>query len=127
MQDMTYNQIFFCDTYALIEIIGGNSKYKKFLKQILITSTHNLMELYYAFLRDYNEEIADKYFDIWSSFSIRIPNGTIKNAMKFKLIHRKDNLSYTDCIEYIYSIENGVTFLTGDIKFKNLDHVEFVQ
>ena len=127
MRAMTHNQIYFCDTYALIEIIGGNSKYKKFLKKILITSAYDLMELYYAFLRDYNEKTADKYFDIWSAFSIRIPHATIKNAMKFKLLHKKDNLSYTDCIGYIYSIENGIMFLTGDIKFKNLDSVEFVK
>jgi len=124
---MTHNQIYFCDTYALIEIIGGNNNYKKYLDKILITSAHNLMELYYAFLRDYGEETADKYFDIWSSFSLHVPQGTIKNAMKFKLIHKKDNLSYTDCIGYIYSIENGIMFLTGDIKFKNKEKVEFVQ
>ena len=85
------------------------------------------MELYYAFLRDYDEKIAEKYFDIWSFFTIRILHGTIKNAMKLKLIHKKDNLSYTDCIGYIYSIENEIMFLTGDIKFKNFDHVEFVK
>ena len=127
MQVMTHNQIYFCDTYALIEIIGGNLKYKSFLEKILITSTYNLMELYYAFLRDYNEEIADKYFEVWSSFIIHIPNETIKNAMKFKLIHKKDNLSYTDCIGYIYSVQNGIKFLTGDMKFKNKEQVEFAQ
>ena len=124
---MTHNQIFFCDTYALIEIIGGNSKYKKFLDAILITSKYNLMELYYAFLRDYDEEMAEKYFNFWSSFIIHIPNETIKNAMKFKLLNKKDNLSYTDCIGYIYSVQNDIKFLTGDMKFKNLDHVEFVK
>ena len=127
MQVMTHNQIFFCDTYALIEIIGGNSKYKKFLDAILITSKYNLMELYYAFLRDYDEEMAEKYFNFWSSFIIHIPNETIKNAMKFKLLNKKDNLSYTDCIGYIYSVQNDIKFLTGDMKFKNLDHVEFVK
>lgn len=127
MQVMTPNQIYFCDTYALIEIIGGNPKYKKFLKKILITSRYNLMELYYAFLRDYDEKTADKYFDTWSAFVIHIPQGTIKNAMKFKLLHKKDKMSYTDCIGYIFSIENGIMFLTGDIKFKNLEHVEFAR
>ena len=124
---MTHNQIYFCDTYALIEIIGGNSKYKKFLDTILITSRYNLMELYYAFLRDYDEEMAEKYFNFWSSFIIHIPNETIKNAMKFKLLNKKDNLSYTDCIGYIYSVQNGIKFLTGDMKFKNKEYVEFAQ
>ena len=52
MKGMTNTEIFFCDTYALIEIVGGNPSYKKYLSSSLITSDYNLMEMYYAFLRD---------------------------------------------------------------------------
>ena len=112
-------KIFFCDTYALIEIVGGNANYKKYLDCILLTSDYNLMELYYAFLRDYSKKIAEKYFEFWSNFVVQIPHDIIKNAMKFKLAGRKDNLSYVDCIGYIFSVQNGIKFLTGDAKFEN--------
>ena len=85
------------------------------------------MELYYAFLRNYGEKIADKYFGFWSNFIIHIPHEIIKNAMKFKLANKKDSLSYVDCIGYIFSVQNGIKFLTGDIKFGNKGNTEFVK
>ncbi|MFH0837614.1 MAG: PIN domain-containing protein [Candidatus Aenigmatarchaeota archaeon] len=120
-------EIFFCDTYALIEIVRGNPNYQRYLNHALITSDYNLMELYYAFIREHDKETADKYFDIWSKFSIHIPRKIIRQAMEFKLANKKDNLSYTDCIGYMFSLQNKIRFLTGDIKFKNIQNVEFVK
>jgi predicted nucleic acid-binding protein len=120
-------EVFFCDTYALIEILGGNPNYAKYLNCTLVTSEYNLMELYYAFLKDYNQQTADKYFDFWVKFSVQIPLETIKQAMIFRLTNRKDNLSYVDCIGYIFSQQNGIKFLTGDRKFENKHGVEFVK
>ena len=125
MKDMT--EIFFCDTYALIEIIKGNPEYQRYLNHAMMTSDYNLMELYYAFIRDYSKEEADKYFDIWSKFSIYIPRKAIRQAMEFRLANKKDSLSYIDCIGYIFSLQNRIRFLTGDIKFKNIANVEFVR
>lgn len=127
MKAMMKTEIFFCDTYALIEIAGGNSSYRKYFNKILITSEYNLMELYYAFLRDYDQRTADKYFDQWANFSVQIPRQTVKQAMEFKLANKKSNLSYVDCIGYIFSQQNGIKFLTGDIKFKDKQNVEFVK
>ena len=127
MRDMTNIEVFFCDTYALIEIIGGNPNYQKYLTCTLITSEYNLMEMYYAFLRDYNQQIADKYLDRWSKFLIQIPLETMKQAMIFRLVNKKDNLSYVDCMGYIFSQKNEVKFLTGDIKFKDKQGTEFVK
>ena len=127
MRVMTNIEIFFCDTYALIEIVGGNPNYKRYLEHTLITSDYNLMELYYAFLKDYGQQTADKYFEFWSKFSVQIPRETIKLAMVFRLNNKKENLSYIDCIGYIFSQQNKIKFLTGDMKFKDRDGVEFVK
>lgn len=124
---MTNTEYYFCDTYAIIEMIGGNVRYRKYTDSALITATYNLTELYYALLRDYGEEIANSELDLWLGSSIEIPIKIIKQAMKFKLLNKKDNLSYVDCIGYIFSQENGMKFLTGDIKFKDKLGVEFVQ
>ena len=124
---MTSPEIFFCDTYALVEIALGNSGYAKYLNCILVTSEQNLMELYYAFLRDYDEQKAEKYFQFWSDFVVQIPQQTIKNAMKYKLANKKEKLSYVDCIGYIFSQENEMKFLTGDQKFEGRICVEFVK
>jgi len=124
---MTNPEIFFCDTYALVEIVIGNPRYTKYLANTLVASSQNLMELYYALLRDYDQQKADRYFEFWSNFLVQIPLEVIKNAMRFKLANKKDNLSYTDCIGYVFSLENDMKFLTGDSKFENKVGVEFAK
>ena len=47
--------------------------------------------------------------------------------MKFKIKYKKQDLSYADCIGYIYAIKNNLLFLTGDKEFKDLKSVEFVK
>ena len=118
---------FFCDTYALIEIIKGNKNYDIYTNFILITSELNLMELYYSLFRDYGKSLAEKYFNEWEISAVRIPARFIQAAMELKYLHNKEKLSYIDCMGYVYAMENGVPFLTGDSKFKNKIGVEFVK
>lgn len=127
MKDMTEIRIFLADTYALIELLGGNLRYKPYLNNILITTKFNLIELYYHFLHDYDKVTADKYLELYSKFVIPITNNTIRVGMEFKLKHREEKLSYVDCIGYAIALELGIKFLTGDQKFEDKDNVEFVK
>ena len=120
-------KIFLADTYALIELLGGNPNYKPYLNHILITTQFNLIELYYHFLQDYGKETADKYLDLYSKFVIPITDSSIRKGMELKLKYKKENLSYVDCIGYALALELGIKFLTGDQKFENKDNVEFVK
>jgi len=119
--------MFFLDSYALIEIIKGNSKYKKYLKETTITTRLNLMELYYYLLRKKGERRAEYYYDYYLPTCITIPDNVIKDAMKFKLKYKNKKLSYVDCIGYILSLQLGIKFLTGDKEFKDFKNVEFVK
>ncbi len=118
---------FFADTYALIEIAGGNPDYKKYFDSIIVTTIYNLTELYYAFLRDYGQDTAEKYFHEFRSFVIPLSDIAIKVGMRFKLDHHKEKLSYIDCIGYALAIERGMKFLTGDSMFEGKPNVEFVK
>ena len=118
---------YFCDTYALLEIIGGNPAYQEYTNQELTTSTLNIMELYYALLRDYGKDIAEYYLAFWSILAVDIPRQIIPNAMHFKLKYKKERLSYIDCMGYIFSRQQNIPFLTGDSKFKGREQVEFMQ
>ena len=120
-------EIFFFDTYALIEIIKGSSNYKKYKGAQIITTLFNLMELYYALLRDFDKETAEYYFNKYLYFVIKIPIQVVKEAMQFKLANRKEKLSYIDCVGYLIAINLDIKFLTGDIKFENKPHVEFAR
>jgi len=126
MKDTT-EQVFLADTYALIEIIGGNINYKEYSNQILLTTKFNLAELYYSLLNDYGKETAEHYFNVYAEFLIPISFSSIKKAMELKLQYKKEKLSYVDCIGWALAQELNIKFLTGDQKFHNKAHVEFVK
>ena len=65
MLDTTETKIFLADTYALVELLGGNLNYKPYLNHVLITTKFNLIELYYHLLQDYGKETADKYLNLY--------------------------------------------------------------
>lgn len=127
MKDTTEINIFLADTYALIELLGGNPDYKPYLNHILLTTKFNLIELYYHFLQDYDKETADRYLNLYSKFVIPITYNSIRKGMEFKLKYKKESLSYVDCIGYALALELGIKFLTGDQKFENKDNVEFIK
>ena len=118
---------YFLDTYALIEIIRGNQNYQRFLEAELFTSIFNLYELYFALLRDYNKQTAQKFFEQFRNKVLQIKDEHIFEASKFKLQNKKKNLSYTDCLGYVMSLAHNIKFLTGDKEFEGVENVEFVR
>lgn len=127
MKAMMNEDKFFCDTYALIEIIGGNKNYEEYGDASLITSEFNLIELYCHFLKTYGKEKAEQYFNHWLDVCVKIPHTSIKIGMEIKLANKKEKLSYIDCIGYAFCLQNDIIFLTGDSKFENKTCVEFVK
>lgn len=119
--------MFFFDTYALIELIYGNPNYSKYKNAKIITSRMNIMELHYRILQIYGREYAEKAYQKFLEFAIEIPDEIIKKANQFKLFHKKQKLSYVDCIGYLLAKVHNVKFLTGDKEFKGMDNVEFVK
>lgn len=119
---------YFLDTYAFFEIIKGTPNYQKFsFRMGVITTKLNLMELYYALLREFDRETADKYYDCFVDCTVEVDDETIKQAMVFKLLNKNKKLSYVDCIGYILAKKRGIKFLTGDKEFEEMENVEFVK
>ena len=119
--------IFFFDSYAVIELIKGNPNYGEYINSGILLTKLNLFEVYYAFLRDFGEKEADKFIEKYYPFIIDFDEFIIKEAAKFKLQNRKRNLSMTDCIGYILAQKIEIKFLTGDKEFKDLENVEYVK
>lgn len=119
---------FFFDTYAIVEMIKGNPSYSVYSDQVMITSFLNAMEVFYVILREFNDEVKAKsiYYGLKGSL-VGVSDELVLEALKFKFKHRKEGLSYTDCIGYIYAKKNGLVFVTGDSDFKNFGRVEFVR
>ncbi len=124
---MTDEGGFLADTYALIELLGGNRRYAPFLNSMLATTKFHIAELYYHLLRFYSLDEANRYFDFYSQFLVPVSLSSISAAMQFKLQHKNEKLSYADCIGYAVAAELGIKFLTGDEKFSGKENVEFVK
>jgi len=125
MKDGT--EVFLADTYALVEIIKGSANYKKYHKHFLLTTSLNIMELYYHLVNDRDKNVADKYYAHFMRFLIPITHSCIRSGMIFKKEHKKEKLSYVDCVGYVRAEELGIKFLTGDQKFEDKNNVEFVK
>lgn len=125
---MAEEKTFFYDTYAILEIIKGNVNYKYYLKDMgIVTTILNLMELYYRLYVLFGVEIAEFYYQKYKPFLVEVSDIIIKKAMIFKAENRSKDLSYVDCIGYIFANEKKIRFLSGDIQFKDMENVEFVK
>jgi len=119
---------YFYDTYALIEYVNANKKFKKYFQEHMgITSKLNLMELYYAMLKDISKEKAETTYDSFLPITEDIEDETIKKAMQLRLKEKAKKISYVDAIGYQIALEKNLKFLTGDKQFKEMKNVEFVK
>jgi predicted nucleic acid-binding protein len=120
--------VIFLDTYAIIEIDKGNLNYRKYTLESItfITTSLNLMELNFYYLKHHGQKKADEIYNNVKPIVINIDDSIIKEANKFKLAHLKKRFSFADCIGYVTALKFNAKFLTGDYAFKGLKNVEFV-
>ncbi|MEK6952410.1 MAG: PIN domain-containing protein [Nanoarchaeota archaeon] len=118
---------YFFDSYAIIELIKGNSNYARYVSEEVVITIFNLAEIYWAALNELNEKEAEEIYNQYKLNVIDIDDDILKEAIKFRKINKKKDLSYTDCIGYIYALRKNLKFLTGDKEFEEMDNVEFVK
>ncbi len=124
---MEENLTFFFDTYALVELVKENPAYAPYKEANIVTTQFNLAELYWCVLNDFGESKADHIFEVFRRSMVEVDDDTLKSAVKFRKDHKKRDLSYTDCIGYLYAKRHELKFLTGDKEFQDLPDVEFVK
>ncbi len=118
---------YFFDSYAIIEIIKENENYLKYTDEEATITIFNLVEIYYSVIGDYPSEKADVVFDNYKNAVVEIDDETLKEAIRFRKQNKKKDLSYSDCIGYVYALRNNMKFLTGDKEFEGMKNVEFVR
>mgnify|MGYP001605914298 CR=1 FL=1 len=118
---------YFFDSYAIVEIVSGNPNYAKYLGEDFSITIFNLAEVYYSAINNLNEEKADEIYNKYSNCVVEVSDEVLKEAIKFRKANKKKDLSYTDCIGYIYAMKNNMVFLTGDKEFQGMKNVEFVK
>ncbi len=119
---------FFYDSYPIIEYINDNPKFIRYFEEHDgILTLLNVLEVYYAALRDLGKEKADTVLNTIYPLIVHPSKEIIQKAMAFRLEQKRKNLSYADCIGYILAKELKIMFLTGDEQFRGLQNVEFVK
>ncbi len=121
------NEVFFFDSYAVIEVLNGNLNYKRYIDSGILLTKLNLFEVYYGILREVGEAAAEDFIKGYYPCVTDFDQEVISYASKFRLKFRKRNLSMTDCIGYVLANKLGIKFLTGDKEFRDMPNVEFVK
>ena len=119
------NKLFF-DTCALIEITKENPKFEKYKNMKTLMTDLNLMEYAFYLLKIGEEKDIRESFEKFSASITEYDQEIIIEAAKMKFKHRKEKLSFADCVGYIIAKKHGAKFLTSDGKFKDKLNVEFV-
>ena len=122
-------EIYFFDTYAIIELNKGNPNYTRYTQVRMVTTILNLTEFYHASLKEANKEFAEKKFISYLRNCVQITPEIIKTAVDFRLKYIKETkfkISYIDAIGYVIARKLNIKFLTGDQAFRNLENVAFV-
>ncbi len=117
----------FLDTYALWEILSGNSKFTHYFEEDFVINDLILAEFYGIILREFNEQTANYWALKLRSYSQQVSISTLIKAVKFRRSNPKKNLSFFDAVGYIFARENNYIFVTGDKEFEHLQGVEFVK
>lgn len=118
------------DSYALIELFGGNPRYVPvFRAEDVATTALNVVEVYSALLRRLPQEEAETYARACLARVVDVPSTAALRAAEFRteMHDRKRNCSHVDAWGYAAAEVLGRKFLTGDEAFHGLSNVQFVK
>ena len=114
------------DTYALVEIHNGNPTFANLLNEEPVITDITFAEFYAHLYRKYEAKTADYWERRLGFFCQPVPREILLRAVRFRIDHKKQDLSFFDCVGYLFAVSNGMTFVTGDKEFKDAPHVEFL-
>ncbi|HIH42697.1 TPA: type II toxin-antitoxin system VapC family toxin [Candidatus Woesearchaeota archaeon] len=120
-------EIYFFDTYAIIEILKGSPNYIKYKEVKAVVSIFNLVELHLYITRIFDEQVADTILDEYSKYAVSFSIEDIKETTRLKIKYAKRKFSIPDAVGYVIAKRLNIKFLTGDQSFSDLDNVEFIK
>ena len=115
------------DAYALVEIHNGNPLFIGLLNEEAVITDVTMAEFYGHLYKKHNAATADYWHRKLSFICKNVPRDTLIKATKFRIDRKEKNLSFSDCVGYVFAAENGMRFVTGDREFRQMQGVEFVK
>lgn len=114
------------DTYALIEICDGNPKFSALLTEEVVVPDLTMAEFYADLYRKYGKQTADYWHRKLSPVCISVPREILIKAVTYRIDHKTEKLSFFDCVGYMFALERGMIFVTGDKEFRHKPQVQFM-
>jgi hypothetical protein len=123
---------YFYDSYAIIEYLNGNHKYRHYFEDADgVLTKLNLMEVYFRILGTNGTKAAKNVISTFSRYLIDFDIPAIEGSMKLRLelknSKKRLDISCADALGYHLARQAGMKFLTGDRAFEALEDVEFVR
>ena len=115
------------DTYPLVEIATGNEKFEFLLNGDFVITDVTIAEFYYVILQKYDGSTADFWYRKFSPYCVPVSKNILIKGVKFRYDNKKKNLSFFDCVGYIFAIENNYKFVTGDKEFEKFENVVYIK
>lgn len=117
----------FFDTYAILALAKNYPSYDTYRNVEIVTSVLNVGEIYQIILRNEDKEAADNWFKKINFTLLEITPEIIVEAVYFRHLNKKYDVSLQDAAGYTLSIKHQLKFLTGDKQFEKMPNVEFVK
>lgn len=115
------------DTYPLVEIATGNDRFAFLLNGDFVVTDTTIAEFYYVLLQRYDVSTADFWYKKFAPYCVTASKDILIEAMKFRHSNKKKDLSFFDCVGYVFAVENNYEFVTGDKEFQNLKNVAYLR
>lgn len=113
------------DTYALVEICDGNSVFSNLLNEEIVITDLTMAEFYADLYRKYGLPTANYWHKKLSALCRPVSRDILIKAVTYRIDNKKQNLSFFDCVGYLFAVENKIIFVTGDKEFKDKPNVQF--
>ena len=115
------------DTYVLVEIHDENPKFINYLNEEFVIPDIIMAEFYGVILRGYNEKTAEYLYKKFKPYVANVSVDLLVKAVRYRYENKTQNLSFFDCVGYVYALEKNIPFVTGDKEFENKENVEYIK
>lgn len=129
------------DTYAIVEIGKSNPKFSFLLNEEFVIADLTIAEFYSLLYREGREDFAKYWYERLKFYCKSVDKDILIKALKYRIDNKNtqkskisgnilsdvEDLSFFDCVGYIYALENNLKFVTGDKAFKGREGVLFIE
>ena len=115
------------DTYALVELHNGTPRFSGLLNEDAVIPDIIMAEFYGVLFRKMGLQTADYWLRKLSYLCRPVSRDILIKAVRYRMENQKERLSYFDCVGYIFALENGMKFVTGDPAFQKREGVEWIK